>query len=265
MPDRLSPQREAEICERAEAATPGPWGVYEFGGGSLIEIAADLEETGHGYKARRGIARLDEEPLDNDPAHDEWTAEEDWAQVEADAKFVAHARDDVSALLAELAAVRAERDEARATLREACDQVAERDHEIGGLTAELEQVRVELAKYVGSEPTIAEGIAFLSRCVEAVHEVCDAAEEPSLRWENPPPVPEWVAVVREAADGVRAEDSNDRRRRIYIDGTGEAWLSLSHENGVCYIGRLAGALDGDETTDSVRERTGSIREIGRCW
>jgi hypothetical protein len=69
------------------AATPGPWGVYESG--FVIEIAADLEETGHGYRAHRGICRLDEEPLDNDPAHRGWMAEEDWAQVQADAAFIA--------------------------------------------------------------------------------------------------------------------------------------------------------------------------------
>ncbi|WP_428956137.1 hypothetical protein [Streptomyces sp. cg35] len=117
MTARLSPQRETEIRERAEAATPGPWGLYEYGhGGSLIEVAADLKETGTGYTARRGVARFDEEPLDNDPAHTDWTAEEDWAQVHADAEFTAHAREDVPALLAELAAVRAERDEARTEL-----------------------------------------------------------------------------------------------------------------------------------------------------
>ncbi|MFF5404580.1 hypothetical protein ACFY8K_16935 [Streptomyces misionensis] len=77
------------IEARANAATPGPWGVYQYGGDSLIEIAADLEETGCGYSARRTVARFDEEPLDNDPGHREWTAEEDWAQVQADAAYIA--------------------------------------------------------------------------------------------------------------------------------------------------------------------------------
>ena len=88
------------IEARAAAATPGPWGVYESGG--VIDIAADLQETGHGYRARRGICRLDEEPMDNDPAHREWTGEEDWAQVQADAAFIAHAPEDVAALVAEV-------------------------------------------------------------------------------------------------------------------------------------------------------------------
>ncbi|MBD9700690.1 hypothetical protein IHE56_01000 [Streptomyces sp. ID01-12c] len=98
----LSADRLDEIDARHSAATPGPWGVYEFGGGTAIDIAADLTDTGTGYRARREICRLEDEPLDNDPTHREWTAEEDWAQVQADAAFIAHAREDVPALLAEI-------------------------------------------------------------------------------------------------------------------------------------------------------------------
>lgn len=105
----LTAQQLDEIQARANAATDGPWGVYEFGGDSLIEIAADLEDTGCGYRARRTIARFEDEPLDNDPTHREWTAEEDWAQVQADATFVAHAPEDVAALLAEVRRLKAQR------------------------------------------------------------------------------------------------------------------------------------------------------------
>ncbi|MGW0626496.1 hypothetical protein [Streptomyces sp. NPDC002758] len=109
MTDRLTPQREAEIAARDLIATRGPWGMYEDATGR-IDIAADLEETGHGYRCRRGIAQLDTEPIDNDPKHREWTEAEDNEQVRIDAEFIAHARTDVPALLAELAAVREERD-----------------------------------------------------------------------------------------------------------------------------------------------------------
>jgi hypothetical protein len=104
----LTEQQLTDIEARTNAATPGPWGVYTFGGDSLIEIAADLEDTGCGYRARRTIARFEDEPLDNDPTHREWTAEEDWAQVQADAAFVAHAPEDVPALLAEIRRLNAE-------------------------------------------------------------------------------------------------------------------------------------------------------------
>ncbi|WP_416520078.1 hypothetical protein [Streptomyces achromogenes] len=105
------------------AATPGPWGVYEYGGDSLIEIAADLEDTGTGYSARRTVCRLDEEPLDNDPAHRGWMAEEDWAQVQADARFIAAmSPETVKAMAAEIRRLRAELAAARAAaLREAAD------------------------------------------------------------------------------------------------------------------------------------------------
>jgi hypothetical protein len=103
----LTTQQLDEIQARHKAATPGPWGIYEFGGGTAIDIAADLHDTGTGYRARREICRLEDEPLDNDPAHKEWTAEEDWAQVQADAAFVAHAREDVPALLAEIRRLKA--------------------------------------------------------------------------------------------------------------------------------------------------------------
>ncbi|MFE9736189.1 hypothetical protein ACFYO9_37685 [Streptomyces sp. NPDC005863] len=77
------------------------------------------------------------------------------------------------------------------------------------LKGELDRLRVELAKYVGHEPTVAEEMSELARRLDNVHAVCDEAEEESLRWEHPLPVPEWVPVVREAADGVRPE----RKRR----------------------------------------------------
>jgi hypothetical protein len=96
-----------QIEARANAATPGPWGVYEYGGDSLIEIAADLEDTGCGYRARRTVCRFDEEPLDNDPTHREWTAEEDWAQVQADAAFIAAmSPETVKAMAAEIRRLR---------------------------------------------------------------------------------------------------------------------------------------------------------------
>ncbi|MFJ4624272.1 hypothetical protein [Streptomyces sp. NPDC088812] len=114
-PAPLTPQQLDEIEARRKAATAGPWGVYVYGGDSLIEIAADLEETGCGYSARRTIARFDEEPLDNDPTHREWTAEEDWAQVQADAAFIAHAPTDVNALLAEVRRLTAELAEEKAS------------------------------------------------------------------------------------------------------------------------------------------------------
>lgn len=110
MTEPLTDQQLDDIEQRAAAATPGPWGTYTFGGDTLIEVAADLEDTGTGYRARRTICRFDEEPMDNDPAHRDWDAEQDWQQVRADAEFAAHAPEDVAALLAEVRRLRAEVD-----------------------------------------------------------------------------------------------------------------------------------------------------------
>ncbi|WP_406418305.1 hypothetical protein [Streptomyces sp. NBC_01614] len=69
------------------------------------------------------------------------------------------------------------------------------------LVGEIQRLRAELAKYVGQEPTVAEGMAYISGCLDAVRNVCDEAEKQATRWENPLPVSEWVAVVRKAANG----------------------------------------------------------------
>jgi hypothetical protein len=68
------------------------------------------------------------------------------------------------------------------------------------LLAEVERLKAELAKYVGQEPTVAEEMAYLSRSVQAVADVCDKAEHQALRWENPLPVPEWVGAIRQALE-----------------------------------------------------------------
>lgn len=154
MSGRLTPQYEAEIRERAEAATPGPWWteILPEHGGESIGIDA---------------------PGDNwiVPVQDLY---------EPNAEFMGHAREDVPALLAEierqraeLAAVRAERDEVavevarfgiygtatsaakalvaraselvdeNASLRAECDEAQRR-------VAELEKVAVEARAALGS-------------------------------------------------------------------------------------------------------------------
>ncbi|MEU4051336.1 hypothetical protein AB0F09_19315 [Streptomyces olivaceus] len=80
MTTRLSPKREAEIAARVNAATAGPWSVSP-------EYSDVLGPDG-------------------EQLADFW--------YDADGEFMAHAREDVPALLAELAAVRAERDRAKA-------------------------------------------------------------------------------------------------------------------------------------------------------
>jgi hypothetical protein len=108
-------------------------------------------------------------------------------------------REDATAELERLRAriveLAAERHSTNEALSDAAEQLrVQRDR-----IAELE---TERKKYVGVEPTIAEEMAYISRCLDAVYAACDAAEKQATRWEQPLPVPEWVALIRNAADGV---------------------------------------------------------------
>jgi hypothetical protein len=103
--------------------------------------------------------------------------------------------------------------------------------------AELERER---AKYVGVEPTIAEEMAYLSRCFFAVHQVCDEAEQQAKRWEHPLPVPEWVALVRAAASG---------ERELTSYPPAMPWAALMDtEDLQDFLGDLLDALNSDQPT-----------------
>jgi hypothetical protein len=140
-----------------------------------------------------------------------------------------------------------------------------------GIAVQLEQenaqLTAELDKYVGKEPTVAEEMQYLNRCLDAVYDLCEQAKRTAGQWENPLPVPEWVAAVEQAADGNRPDNPDDRRRRIYLDGKGEAWLDQSvTSDGTRWVAPIAGSMpSGAEPAEAVTERTGSLREIGRTW
>jgi len=64
----------------------------------------------------------------------------------------------------------------------------------------------------------------------------------------------------------KADDPNDRKRRIYVDGKGDGWIDLSVDpetgerqlTGITNAWKIASA-------EEVRNDTGDLREIGRCW
>ncbi|MEV6854799.1 hypothetical protein AB0M89_13430 [Streptomyces microflavus] len=132
--------------------------------------------------------------------------------------------------------------------------------------ARIAELEKELERYVGKEPTVRDEMAHLQRKLNAVRELCDQAAAQAARWENPLPVPEWVGAVREAADSERPDNPADKRRRIYIDGKGNGWLDQSTgHGGIRWIAPLA-IFPGDaEPSTTVRDRTGELHEIGRCW
>lgn len=74
------------------------------------------------------------------------------------------------------------------------------------------------------------------------------------------------AADAEAAKAKLAEEMKDRRRRIYVDGKGDGWIDLSVDletgerelTGITNAWKIASA-------DEVRNDTGGLTEIGRCW
>ncbi|MDH6448266.1 hypothetical protein M2155_000674 [Streptomyces sp. SAI-119] len=69
-----------------------------------------------------------------------------------------------------------------------------------------------------------------------------------------------------ASKAKAAEDAADCRRRIYVDGKGDGWIDLSIDpetgerelTGITNPWKIASAED-------VRNDTGGLTEIGRCW
>lgn len=116
----------------------------------------------------------------------------------------------------------------------------------------------ELKRYVGAEPTIAEEMAYISRCLNAVQDVCiEAKREGALGL--------TVEAVEQAINGERPDNPDDHRRRLYIDGKGHGWVDQSvTSDGTRWVVTLA-ATGAAEKADTVRTKTGGLREIGRCW
>jgi hypothetical protein len=97
----LSDERLAEIEQRCAAATPGPWAVdldrpFTLGGDTVSVDAM----TGDGLCVEREVCSC---VLDTDG----WPDGPEWLEDAANARFLAHAREDVPALLAEVRRLRA--------------------------------------------------------------------------------------------------------------------------------------------------------------
>jgi len=103
----LTQQQLDDIEARAGAATPGPWGFYD--GDNYADVAADLAMTSRSsYSYREKIAQLEDENYWDDPAHEDDDESRAPEQMAANAAFIAHAREDVPVLLAEVRRQRAD-------------------------------------------------------------------------------------------------------------------------------------------------------------
>lgn len=129
-PEPMTDERLAEIRERCELATPGPWGV-----GNDTTIALNVEQESPG--CFNYTVQLAEVAEDEDRRDDLW-GQKNPPQVgaaEDDAQFIAHARQDAADLLAEVERLRIE--------------AAERDGTIERLEGELESALSEESALAG--------------------------------------------------------------------------------------------------------------------
>lgn len=76
-----------------------------------------------------------------------------------------------------------------------------------------------------------------------------------------------VNLLDTLADGIHAEaeDASDNRRRLFVDGKGNGWISVCHDEGAEWIVPVQPEAAVEQDVRDVADETGSLREIGRCW
>ena len=126
------------IEARANAATPGPWGV-----GNGTHIVRGLEVTGRGsYTCIQSVAEVADEDDREDWGHDDFVE----VDPEDDAAFIAAARTDVPALVAEVRRLRAELAEVTAENDQLRQDLREADDNNGFLQQHIADVRAEAGR-----------------------------------------------------------------------------------------------------------------------
>jgi cell division septum initiation protein DivIVA len=147
-PTPMTDGRLAEIRAREQAATPGHWGTYYDGNGNYV-VESRPRITREGTVSDGVVAQLVGEP--------------GGGETYSNARFIAHAREDVPALLDELDRVRTERDELQAELGGRDEEARERwiqkqlaETSIramdfrNGMAMEIEPARDTVAQWVGA-------------------------------------------------------------------------------------------------------------------
>jgi hypothetical protein len=158
----------AEIRARREAINDTPWGSYrDLGGEHTVEAGAKLT-LDEGFSSTDVVARV----LGD-------TDEQRYRR----ANFIAQAPHDIDRLHNEIDRLRVELAEVRADATAKIREAAELAH---AARDERNQLRTRLS---------------------AVLDLCDREQRHAMRWEEPLPVPEWVASVQRAALGDDKRDA----------------------------------------------------------
>jgi len=112
-PSELTEERLAAIAARADAATPGPWAR------TTMCHCDDPDDCYDHWDVSVPVAGYD--PPSGRVSRARSVAGNIHGHREADAIFIAHAREDIPALLAEIERLRAERDDLREALQAVVD------------------------------------------------------------------------------------------------------------------------------------------------
>lgn len=231
MTDRLTPEREAEIAARAEAAYPGPWRRSDAEGSLERYVLSedDVMAISFGYRGNK---------------------------TQAEADFVAHAREDVPALLNELAAVRAERDELAARARRVAVSHEHFIYDHSDPGTEALAAQYELVNYLSAMPSETElPVNPVENALRLVLALLDEWDENVTPGE----------IRKTLAEFLPRDDAADNRRRIYIDGKGNGWISVCADEGTEWVVPVQPEAAVEQDVRDVADETGSMREIGRCW
>lgn len=72
-------------------------------------------------------------------------------------------------------------------------------------------------------------------------------------------------IVQIIAGALPREDMSDNRRRLYVDGKGNGWISTCVEDGVEHVVPVQPAAWVEESVEEIAAENDGLREIGRCW
>jgi hypothetical protein len=164
--------------------------------------------------------------------------------------------EDVPALLAELAAVRAERDELAARARRVAVSHEHFIYDHADPGAEALASQYELLNYLSAMPGETElPVNPVESALRLVLALLDEWDENVTPGE----------IRKSLAEFLPRDNASDNRRRIYIDGKGNGWISVYHDEGTEWVVPVEPAAHVEQDIRDVADETGSLREIGRCW
>jgi hypothetical protein len=149
--------------------------------------------------------------------------------------------------------------EERDALRLRAERLYDRE---AALLAEVERLKAELA-------SAREDAAFMERnTLPELRRTVEHHQAGKQRWRERAEKAEARVAELEAEQqppDAGDDDPNDNRRRLYIDGKGNGWISVCSDEGTEWVVPVQPEAAVEQDVRDVADETGSLREIGRCW